>query len=120
MSGQQSPVAPESSKSEAVEPYSYGPGEKLWKDTRGRTGFKSYKDYVETYMEREDRSDLAMLSHLINRATASQTPTDACCIVDVLAQEDSPPKLSTRNYYWVILGCLQLFISLPSMYADEY
>ena len=107
MSGQQSPVAPESSKSEAIKessteakPNSYEYGEQLWKDIQAQTGFESYREYVETYKKVDKRSDLTMLCHLIDQA--STISSDACCIVDVLAQEDSPPKLSTRNDYWSI------------------
>ena len=103
MSGQQSPVAPESSKSEAIKessteakPDSYEDGEQLWKDIQAQTGFESYREYVGSYEHVDKRSDLTMLRRLIDQASdRPRYSSDACCIVDVLAREDSPPKLST-------------------------
>ena len=58
MSGQQSPVAPENSKSEKAEessseakPYTDEDGTQIWKDIQAQTGFDSYRDYVETLCE---------------------------------------------------------------------
>ena len=102
MSYQRSPVAPESSRSEAnEEPSSEAKkdndedGAHLWKDIQVQTGFDSYKDYVAAYMAREDRSDLELLwRSMPNLDTPSAN--SICSIVDVLAPEDSPPTLSMR------------------------
>ena len=106
MSYQQSPVAPESSKSEAgqessskAEPDTDEGGTQLWKDMKAQTGFDSYLDYVAAYEEREHRYDLRLLWNWMIDAFHKDRYKDRynnCCIVDVSAHEDRPPKLSTR------------------------
>ena len=100
MSGQQSPVGAESSKSETVEasnakPYSVEDGDRLWRDIQVQTGFDSYEDYLETSMHREYHHDLGVLRSWIDEQT-SPNSMDTCYIVDVIAHEDSPPTLSLR------------------------
>ena len=100
MSDQQSPVAPESSKSEAVEessseakPYTDEDGKQLWKDIQAQTGFDSYSAYLRAYMESEDRTDLKLLWDWIDNGAYSHTG-DSFTIFDVSAHEDSPPKMA--------------------------
>ena len=106
MDGQQLPVAPESSKSEAVEespseakPYTDEDGEQIWKNIQAQTGFESYKGYLASYMGREHRTgfraDLKLLWRLFEDATRKYT-LNSCTIFDVSAHEDSPPILSKR------------------------
>ena len=102
MSNQQSPVAPESSKSEAVEessseakPYTVEDGRKLLKDIQAQTGFDSYTAYLGAYMEREDRTDFQLLWDWVNKGNPLHTE-DSFTIFDVSAHEDSPPKMAKR------------------------
>ena len=102
MSYQRSPVAPESSRSEANEETSSEAkkdndedGAQLWNDIQAQTGFDSYEDYVAAYMAREDRSDLQLLWRAMTD-TNTRSADNICSIVDVLAPEDSPPTLSKR------------------------
>ena len=102
MSGQKSPVAPESSKSRAAEdssseakPYTFEDGEQLWKDIQAQTGFDSYREYIRTYLDWEDRSDLRLLWYWMIHASL-QDDHDHCYILDVSAHEDWPPRMSTR------------------------
>ena len=104
MNGQQSPVAPESSRSEAVaeslsepEPNTVEDGNRLWRNIQAQTGFNSYGEYVQAYKEREDRSDLEVLKRWIGLATKSHA-YNICSIIDVLAHEDSLPQLSIRYH----------------------
>ena len=128
MSGQQSPVTPESNGSEVVEessseakPYSREDRERFWKDIQAQTGFNCYLDYVEAYKEVEHRADLELLWHwlrgLPRPGNLSGDPTvNTCTIVDVIAQEDSPPKLSTRLHS--TSGCdLAMALSRPPKQA---
>ena len=106
MSGQQSPVAPESNGSEAVEessttaePSTTIDGEQLWRNIQVETGFGSYRDYLDNSVQH--RSDLERLSVWILRASAGDidgdlVEYDLCSIVGVSAHEDWPPKISTR------------------------
>ena len=102
MSGQQSPATSGSSGSEAVEessseakPYTDEDGEQLWKDIQAQTGFNFYQDYVKAYKDKDAREDLGVLWRwIIDRD--SNDSEDWCSIVDVIAHEDSPHKLSTR------------------------
>ena len=102
MSYPRSPVAPESSRSEANEESSSEAkkdndedGTHLWKDIKAQTGFDSYQDYVEAYMLREHRSDLQLLWRSMTDIN-TRSADNICSIVDVLAPEDSPPTLSKR------------------------
>ena len=102
MSDQQSPIAPDSSKSEAVEesasngkPYTVEDGKRLWRDIQAETGFYSYQQYLRHYEGAEGRSDLRLLRHWMKDMTPLDTSNE-CFIVDVLTHEDLPPKLSTR------------------------
>ena len=106
MSDQQSPVATESSESEAVEessseakPSRDEDGKQLWKAIQAQTGFDSYQAYLAAYMGREDRTgfrpDLKLLWRLFRNATLWYT-SDSCTIFDVSAHGDSPPKLFRR------------------------
>ena len=102
MSGQKSPVAPESSKSRAAEdssseakPYTFEDGEQLWKDIQAQTGFDSYREYIRTYLDWEDRSDLDQLWDWIFHEFR-EDDHNRCYILDVSAHEDWPPRLSTR------------------------
>ena len=126
MSNQQSPVAPESSKSEAVEessseakPSRDEDGKQLWKDIRAQTGFDSYEAYLEAYMYRENRRDLQLLWHLRERGTSLHT-INSCTIFEVSAYEDSPPKLSGRATPTRVLKCLRLFVSLANVSAHKW
>ena len=104
MSGQQSPVTPESNGSEAVEepsseakPYTREDRERFWKDIQAQTGFDFYQDYVKAYKDKDDREDLRVLWRwIIDRD--SNDSEDWCSIVDVIAHEDSPHKLSIRYH----------------------
>ena len=100
MSGQQSPVAPESSRSEAVDestseakPYTLRDGVQIWKDITAQTGFNSYKAYVEAHGEY--RADIRLLRHWMTQAS-HEDRYNRCYIVDVSTHEDWPPKMSTR------------------------
>lgn len=106
MSGQQSPVASERSKSEAVEessreakPYAREDGEQLWKDIQAQTGFDSYQDYLSPHGQ--IRSDSFLLREWLLGAKLElehglYDGYDSCYVVDVLAHGDWSPKLSTR------------------------
>ena len=101
MSGQQSPVAPESSESEAVrEPSSavelnIEDDPRIRASLRAQTGFNSYQAYLEAYMDWEVHTDLMLLRDLMIEVT-SPDAEDTCSILDVLTNEGLPPELSFR------------------------
>ena len=102
MDGQQSPVAPESSESEAVrEPSSAAESNtefdapRIRASLREQTGFRSYQDYLEAYIDWEAHKDLMLLRDLMNEVT-SPDAQDTCSILDVLINEGLPPELSLR------------------------
>lgn len=98
MSAQQSTVATESSERGAVEESSSKAEPntvEIWEDIKAQTGFGSYLDYINAYAEWEDRSDLRLLWHWM-KDQADYNPENGCTIIDVIAHEDRPPKMSTR------------------------